>query len=209
MSKKREILHERKPILLGLLLMAFVYAAIAATRTFGADNKLEFVALAGLILSWLPILWGTVLLRKERPEFEYAFLISIVSLVAIFVQTGLGVKNFLNNMEEQTFIQFDVMFFGYIALLGMVALYRMMMKGISGLAGEKSDKKNTPAEWKTVWLVGLIIIFAGTLFIPIATLFPNIIGKLLTGLVVLIVVGTELYWCRFINSSAQALQKKR
>lgn len=208
MSKKREILHERKPILLGLLLMAFVYAVIAATRTFGADNKLEFVALAGLILAWLPILWGTLMLRKQRPEFEYAFIVSIVSLVAIFVQTGLGIKNFLNNMEEQTFIQFDVMFFGYIALLGMVAIYRMMMKGIGGLAGEKSGN-NTPAEWKTVWLVGLIIIFAGTLFIPIATLFPNVIEKILAGLVILIVVGTELYWCRYINDSAQALQKKR
>ncbi len=208
MSKKREILHERKPILLGLVLMALVYAAIAASRTFGADNKLEFVALAGLIVSWLSILWGTLMLRKERPEFEYAFIVSIISIVALFAQTGLGIKNFLNNMEEQTFIQFDVMFFGYIALLGMVALYRMMMKGIDGLVADKSDK-SAPMEWKTVWLVGLIIIFAGTLFIPLATLFPSIIEKVLAGLVILIVIGTELYWCRYINKSALALQKKR
>lgn len=208
MSKKREILHGLKPILLGLLLMALVYAAIAATRTFGADNKLEFVALAGLILAWLPVLLGTLILRKERPEFEYAFIVSIVSLVALFAQTGLGLKNFLNNMEEQTFIQFDVMFFGYIGLLGMVILYRMMMKGISGLSGEKSDKTKS-AEWKTVWLVGLIIIFAGTLFIPVATLFSETIEKIMAGTVILIVVGTELYWCRYINKGARALQKKR
>ncbi len=208
MSNKREILHERKPILLGLMLMAFVYAVIAAARTFGADNKLEFVALAGLILSWLPILWGTLMLRKEKPVFEYAFIVSIVSLVALFAQTGLGIKNFLDNMGEQTFIQFDVMFFGYIALLGMVAVYRMMMKGIDVLAAEKSDK-TASAEWKTVWLVGLIIIFAGTLFIPLATLFPSVIEKVLAGLVILVVVGTEMYWCRYINMSARALQKKR
>lgn len=208
MSNKREILHERKPILLGLMLMAFVYAVIAAARTFGADNKLEFVALAGLILSWLPILWGTLMLRKEKPVFEYAFIVSIVSLVALFAQTGLGIKNFLDNMEEQTFIQFDVMFFGYIALLGMVAVYRMMMKGIDVLAAEKSDK-TASAEWKTVWLVGLIIIFAGTLFIPLATLFPSVIEKVLAGLVILVVVGTEMYWCRYINMSARALHKKR
>jgi hypothetical protein len=84
----------------------------------------------------------------------------------------------------------------------------MMMKGISRLSGEKSDKKTTE-EWKTVWLVGLIIIAAGTLFIPIATLFPNIIEQILAGLVILVVIGTELYWCRYINRSAQALQKKR
>lgn len=208
MSKKREILRERKPILLGLLLMAIVYAIIAAARTFGADNKLEFVALAGLILSWLPILWGTVMLRKERPEFEFAFIVSIVSLVALFAQTGLGIKNFLDNMAEQTFIQFDVMFFGYIALLGMVITYRMMMKGIAGLSGEKSDKHSS-AEWKTVWLVGLIVIFAGTLFIPLATLFSEVIEMVLAGSVILIVVGAELYWCNFINKSALALQKKR
>jgi hypothetical protein len=207
-SKKREIMHERKPILLGLMLMAFVYAAIAATRTFGADNKLEFVALAGLIVAWLPILWGTLMLRKERPEFETAFIISIVSLVALFVQTGMGIKNFLNNMDEQTFIQFDVMFFGYIALLGMVALYRMMMQGIHRLAGEKADK-NSAAEWKTLWLVGLIIIFAGTLFIPITSLFSSIIKMVLASIVILIVLGTELYWCGYINKSAQSLLKKR
>lgn len=208
MSKKREILHGLKPVLLGLLLMALVYGAIAAARTFGADNKLEFVALAGLILAWLPVLLGTLTLRKEKPEFEYAFIISIVSLVGLFAQTGLGLKNFLNNMEEQTFIQFDVMFFGYIALLGMVILYRMMMKGISGLSGEKSDKTKS-AEWKTVWLVGLIIIFAGTLFIPVATLFSETIEKIMAGIVILIVMGTELYWCRYINKATHALQKKR
>jgi len=207
-SKKREILHERKPILLGLMMMAFVYAAIAVARTFNADNKLEFVALAGLILSWLPVLWGSLMLRKSRPEFETAFIISIASLVALFIQTGLGIKNFLDNMEEQTFIQFDVMFFGYIALLGMVIIYRKMMKGIDGLAGGKSDK-DTPSEWKTVWLIGLIVIFAGTLFIPIATLFSGIIEKALAGIVIVIVVGAELYWCRYINKSALALSKKR
>ncbi|MBV5342649.1 hypothetical protein JZU68_03215, partial [bacterium] len=74
-------------------------------------------------------------------------------------------------MEEQTFIQFDVMFFGYIALLGMVVLYRMMMKGINVISGEKSEEKATE-EWKTIWLVGMIIIAAGTLFIPISALFP-------------------------------------
>ena len=207
-SKKQEILHGYKPVLLGLLLMALVYAAIAATRTFGTDNKLEFVALAGLVLAWLPVLLGTLMMRKERPEFQFAFVVSIVSVVALFAQTGMGIKNFLNNMEEQTFIQFDVMFFGYIALLGMVAIYRMMMKGISKLSGSKSDKK-TSEEWKTVWLVGLIIIFAGTLFIPVATLFSDTIEKIMAGVVILIVLGTELYWCRYINKSAHALQKKR
>jgi hypothetical protein len=207
-SKKREILYERNPILLGLLMMAFVYAAIAVARTFNADIKLEFVALVGLILAWLPVLWGSLMLRKTRSEFENAFIISIVSLVALFIQTGIGIKNFLDNMAEQTFIQFDVMFFGYIALLGMVVLYRMMMKGIDGLAGGKSDKASS-AEWKTVWLVGLIVIFAGTLFIPIATFFSGIVEKLLAGVVILIVVGAELYWCRYINMSARALSKKR
>jgi hypothetical protein len=202
-NKKQEILHGYKPILLGLLLMAIVYGAIAATRTFSADNKLEFVALAGLILSWLPVLWGTLMLRKERPEFEYGFIISIVSLVALFAQTGLGIKNFLNNMEEQTFIQFDVMFFGYIALLGMVVLYRMMMKGINRMSGEKSDKK-VAEEWKTVWLVGLIIIAGGTLFIPLSALFPSIVEKIVGGLVILIIVGTELYWYQYIKRNAQA-----
>lgn len=208
MSKKREIMRERKPILLGLLIMAIFYATIAAARTFGADNKLEFVVLAGLILSWLPILWGTVMLRKERPEFEYAFIVSVLSLVALFAQTGLGIKNFLDNMAEQTFIQFDVMFFGYIALLGMVIVYRLMMKGIAGLTGEKSDKSPS-TEWKTVWLVGLIVIFAGTLFIPLAALFSDIIKIALAGLVILVVIGTELYWCNYINKLALALQKKR
>jgi undecaprenyl pyrophosphate phosphatase UppP len=207
-SKKREILHGYKLVLLGLLLMALVYAAIAATRTFGADNKLEFVALAGLIVAWLPVLLGTLMLRKESPQFEYTFIVSIVSLVALFAQTGMGIKNFLNNMEEQTFIQFDVMFFGYIALLGMVVIYRMMMRGVFGLSGGKSDKK-TSEEWKTVWLVGLIVIFAGTLFIPVATLFSSAIEKIMAGLVILIVLGAELYWCGYINKSAQALQKKR
>ncbi len=208
MNKKQEILHGHKPILLGLLLMAIVYAAIAATRTFGADTKLEFVALAGLILSWLPVLWGTLMLRKERPEFEYGFIISIVSLVALFAQTGLAIKNFLNNMEEQTFIQFDVMFFGYIALLCMVVLYRMMMKGISRLSAEKSDKQATE-EWKTIWLVGLIVIAAGTLFIPISALFPSIIEKILGGLVILVVIGTEIYWYQYIKGRARAFLKKR
>jgi hypothetical protein len=207
-SKKREIMRERKPILLGLLLMAVFYAIIAVARTFSADNKFEFVALAGLILSWLPILWGTVILRKERPEFEYAFIVSVISLVALFAQTGLGIKNFLDNMAEQTFIQFDVMFFGYIALLGMVIVYRLMMKGIVGLTGEKTDK-NPSSEWKTVWLVGLIVIFAGTLFIPLATLFSGIIKMVLAGIVILVVIGAELYWCNYVNKLALALQKKR
>lgn len=208
MSKRREILHGLKPILLGLLLMAFVYAALAAARTFGAENKMEFVALGGLILAWLPVLYGSLLLRKERPEFEYAFFTSIISLVALFAETGLGVKNFLNNMAEQTFIQFDVMFFGYIALLGMVILYRFIMKGISGLSGDKTEKKAN-SEWKTVWWVGLLIIFSGTLFIPVATLFPGAAAKIMAVAVILLVLGTELFWCRYIYKGYHALQKKR
>jgi hypothetical protein len=206
-SKKQEILHGYKLVLLGLLIMALVYAAIAATRTLGTHNKLEFVALAGLILAWVPVLLGTLMLRKKRPEFQFSVIVSIVSMVALFAQTGMGIKNFLNNMAEQTFIQFDVMFLGYIALLGMVVLYRMMMKGIHGLASEKSDKKLT-VEWKTVWLVGLIVIFAGTLFIPVATLFSDTIEKIMAGGVILIVLGAELYWCRYINKCAYSLHKR-
>lgn len=208
MSNKREIMHGRRPVLLGLLLMALVYGAVSAARTFGVDNKIEFVGLAGLVIAWLPILLGTLTLRKERPEFEYAFLGAIVSVVALFAETGLGVKNFLNNMAEQTFIQFDVMFFGYIALLGMVFVYRMMMKGMVGLATDKSDKK-IASEWKTVWLVGLIIIFAGTLFLPVATLFSAALEKIMSAILILVVMGTELYWCNYINKGAHALQKKR
>lgn len=208
MSKRRETLHGLMPVLLGLLLMAFVYAAAAAARTIGADNKIEFVALGGLILAWLPVLFGSLLLRKEKQEFEIAFYTSIVSLVALFAEAGLGVKNFLNNMAEQTFIQFDVMFFGYIGLLGMVILYRMTMKGISKTSGEKPDKK-TASEWKAVWLIGLIVIFAGTLFIPVATLFSGSLAKMMSVTVILVVLATELYWCRYIYKGYHALQKKR
>jgi hypothetical protein len=207
-SKRREVFHGLKPVLLGLLLMALVYAVAAATGTFGADNKIRFIALGGLILAWLPVVMGTLIMRKERPAFEYAFFTSVVSLVALFAETGLGMKNYLNNMGNQTFIQFDVMFFGYIALVGMMIVYRMMMKGISELSTEKADKKTT-TEWKTVWLVSLIVIFAGTLFIPVATLFSGAMEKAMTGVIVLIVIGTELYLCGYINKGYHALQKKR
>jgi len=207
-SKRREVFHGLKPVLLGLLLMALVYAVAAAAGTFGADNKIQFVALGGLILAWLPVVMGTLIMRKERPEFRYAFFASVVSVVALFAETGLGIKNYLNNMGNQTFIQFDVMFFGYIALLGMVIVYRMMMKGISGLSEEKADKKSS-SEWKTVWLVGLIVIFAGTLFIPVATLFSGAIEKIMTGVIILIVIGAELYLCGYINRGYHALQKRR
>lgn len=208
MSKKREISHGLMPVLLGLLLMALVYAVAAAARSFGVDNKIEFVALGGLILAWLPVLFGTLILRKERPEFGYAFFASIVSLVALFAETGLAVRNFLDNMKEQTFIQFDVMFLGYIALLCMVIVFRMMMKGINGLSTEKTAKKPS-SEWKTVWLVGLILIFSGTLFLPVATLFSSAIAKATSAIVILIVLGTELYWCGYINKGSHALRKKR
>jgi hypothetical protein len=207
-SRRQEILHGQMPILLGLLLMALVYAAISAVRAFGIDNKLEFVALGGLILAWASVLLGTLMMRKEKSEFEVAFYVSIVSLVALFAQTGLGVKNFLNNMAEQTFIQFDVMFFGYIALLGMVIVYRLMMKGIHGISSEKSDKK-PGNEWKSIWLVGLIVIFAGTLFIPVTTLFEGALSKVMSGVVILIVLSMELFWCQQLNKAARVLQKKR
>ena len=105
MSRKQGILHGQQPIIMGLILMALVYAAISAARTFGIDTKLEFVALGGLMVAWASVLLGTLMMRKERPEFEVAFYVSIVSLASLFVQTGLGVKNFLNNMAEQTFIR--------------------------------------------------------------------------------------------------------
>lgn len=208
MSRKQEIMHGQNPILLGLLLMALVYAAIAAARTFGIDNKLEFVALAGLIVAWLPVALGTLMLRKEKQEFEYAFFIAVVSLVALFVQTGLGLKNFLNNMAEQTFIQFDVMFFGYIALLGMVVVYRLMMKGMEGLSAEKAGKKPSN-EWKSVWLIGLIVIAAGTLFVPVTALFSGLLSKAMAGIIILVVLGAELYWCSYVNRSAHLLLRKR
>jgi hypothetical protein len=188
--------------------MALVYAAISATRTFGVDTKLEFVALGGLMIAWASVLLGTLMMRKETPEFEVAFYVSIVSLASLFVQTGLGVKNFLNNMADQTFIQFDVMFFGYIALLGMVIVYRMMMKGIHALSGEKTDKKAS-GEWKSIWLIGLIVIFAGTLFIPVTALFSGALSTVMAAVVILIVLGMELFWCQQVNKSARLLQKKR
>ena len=208
MSRRQEILHGQKPIFLGLLLMAIIYAAISALSIFGVDNRVEFVALGGLILAWLPVLFGTLQLRKEKLEFKYAFYLSIGSLVALFAQTGLGIKNFLNNMDAQTFIQFDVMFFGYIAFLGMMVLYRLMMKGLNILFAENAQSAPT-GEWKSVWLIGLIIIFAGTLFIPVTTLFGGVIAKLMAGVVILIVLGTEMYLCGYINKSANALQKRR
>lgn len=208
MSRRQEIVHGQKPIILGLLLMAIVYAAIAGLRTFGIDNRVEFVALGGLVLAWLPILFGTLQLRKEKPEFEYAFYLSIISLVALFAQTGFGIRNFLNGMKEQTFIQFDVMLFGYIAFLGMIVLYRLMMKGLSDLNAEKTESKPT-VEWKSIWLIGLIIIFAGTLFIPVTTLFAGVISKLMAAVVILMVLVTEMYLCGYINKSAHALQKRR
>jgi hypothetical protein len=207
-SRKREQLHGKKPVLTGLLLMALVYGGVEASRAFGTFNKIEFVVLGGLILAWIPVLLGTLTLRKERPEFEYAFYGAAVSVVALFAQSGLGLKNFLDNMGEQTFIQLDVMFFGYIALLGMVFVYRMMMKGINGQAGEGSGKKAS-TEWKTVWLVGLIVIFAGLLFLPLAGLFSLAVEKIVTAVIVLVIMGTELYWCGYINRGALALEKKR
>jgi hypothetical protein len=207
-SRKQGILHGQQPIILGLILMALVYAAISAARTFGIDTKLEFVALGGLILAWASVLLGTLMMRKERPEFDVAFYVAIVSLASLFVQTGLGVKNFLNNMADQTFIQFDVMFFGYIALLGMVIVYRMMMKGIHALSAEKADKK-VGGEWKSVWLAGLIVIFAGTLFIPVTSLFSGALSKGMAGVIILLVLGMELFWCQQVSKAAGLLHKKR
>lgn len=208
MSRKQGILHGQQPVLLGLILMALVYAAISAARTFGVDTKLEFVALGGLMIAWASVLLGTLMMRKETPEFEVAFYVSIVSLASLFVQTGLGVKNFLNNMADQTFIQFDVMFFGYIALLGMVIVYRMMMKGIHALSVEKTDKKAS-GEWKSIWLIGLIVIFAGTLFIPVTALFSGALSTVMAAVIILIVLGMEFFWCQQVNKSARLLQKKR
>jgi hypothetical protein len=202
------LLHGKKPVLTGLLLMALVYGGVEAARAVGTYNKVEFVALAGLILSWIPILLGTLTLRKERHEYEYAFYAAVVSVVALFAQTGLGLKNYLNNMGDQTFFQFGVMFFGYIALLGMVFVYRMMMKGIYSQIEEGSGKK-APAEWKTVWMVGLIVIFAGILFLPLAGLFSSAIEKIVSAVIILIVLVTQVYWCGYINKGALALQKKR
>lgn len=208
MSKKHEVLHGLKPVLLGLLLMALVYAVASAASAFGADNKIQFVALGCLILAWLPVVMGTLILRKEQQAFGYAFFASIVSVLALFAETGLGLKNYLNNMGNQTLIQFDVMFFGYIALVGMMIVYRMTMKGISECSSAKSEKTSS-AEWKTAWLIGLIVIFAGTLFIPVATLFSGVIEKIVTGLMILVVIGGELYLCGYINRGYHALQKKR
>ena len=208
MSRKRELLHGKKPVLTGLLLMALVYGGVQAARVFGTYNKIEFAALAGLILSWVPILLGTLTLRKERHEYEYAFYAAVVSVVALFGQTGLGLKNYLNNMGDQTFFQFGVMFLGYIALLGMVFVYRMMMKGVYS-QGEEGSGKKASAEWKTVWMVGLIVIFAGILFLPLAGLFSSAIEKIVSAVIILIVLGTQFYWCGYINKGALALQKKR
>ena len=207
MNKQKSVLHGLKPVIIGLLLMAVVYAGAAGARVFGASNKIEFLAIAGLGVAWLAALAGTFLLRKTRPEFEYAFFTSIVSIVALVTQGGMGVKNYLNNMQEQSFIQIDVMLFGYIALLGMVILYRLLMQGIAGLMADKHA--GAGSDWKSTWIIGLVLIFAGTLFLPVATMFAGTVKLILSAVVILAIIIVEIYLCMYITRSGNKLQKKR
>jgi hypothetical protein len=207
-NKRQSVLHGLKPAIMGLLLMALVYAGAAGARAFGAGNKIEFLAIAGLGVAWLVALAGTFLLRKTRPEFEYAFFTSIVSIVALITQGGMGAKNYLNNMQEQSFIQIDVMLFGYIALLGMVVLYRLLMKGIAGLIADKHEGK-AGLDWKPSWIIGLVLIFAGTLFLPVATMFAGTVKLILSAAVILLMIIVEIYLCMYITRSGKKFQKKR
>ncbi len=208
MNKRQSVLHGLKPTIIGLLLMAVVYAGAAGARVFGASNKIEFLAIAGLGVAWLAALAGTFLLRKTRPEFEYAFFTSIVSIVALVTQGGMGAKNYLNNMQEQSFIQIDVMLFGYIALLGMVILYRLLMQGMAGLMADKHAGE-AGSDWKSTWITGLVLIFAGTLFLPVATMFAGTVKLILSAVVILVIIIVEIYLCTYITRSGNKLQKKR
>jgi len=207
-SKNQNILKGIKPALWGLILMALVYAGAAAARTFGGSNKVEVAAIAGLGLAWLIVMAGTFFLRKVRPEFEYAFFASIVSVIALLTQGGLGIKNHLNNMNEQSFIQIDVMFFGYIALLAMIIVYRLLMQGLAGEISENKDGKNA-YDWKSTWVISLVLIFAGTLILPIASLFGSTTKLALSAVVILIILIVEVNLCLNILNGAKKLQKKR
>lgn len=208
MSKNQNTSRGIKTALWGLILMALVYAGASAGRIQGADNKVEVAAIAGLGVSWLIVMAGTFLARKERPEFEYAFFASIVSVISLLAQGGLGIKNYFSNMDAQSFIQIDVMFFGYIALLAMVIVYRLLMRGLAGILSESQNGKDA-YDWKSAWAVSLVLIFAGTLVLPVVTLLGATVKLALSAVVILLIVVVEVNLCLNIMRNAKKLQKKR
>ena len=208
MKKSRQIAQGIQPILLGFMVMAVAYLGVAAGRILELGNKMEFAGVAVVMLGWCFIGLGSFFLKKEKAEFTAVFYFSAASLLSLAVQGGLAVLHHHQNMGDQTFIQFDVMFFGYIGLLCMMGAYRIMMK-IMAETTEKSSTAKKTRDWKGIWVVCLVIIFAGTLFLPLAMMFSTAVSYLLTALIALVVFGTEAYLCLFIQRGYQAKLKKR
>ena len=206
MKKKHNILQGIKPAVMGLAFMALVYAGAAALRIPGIDNKFEFAGVAGLCLAWLPIIYGMYLIRREAPAFRSAFALAAAGLLASILQGGLAAWRFLGGMGEQTFLQFEVLFAGYLALLAMLAVYRTLLKGIA--AWSSVDKEKPQTDWKGGFMAALVLILAATLFLPLASMFDGAVKLAAFGGAILIILLSELYLCWAVSKGANALSAK-
>ena len=206
MKKKHNILQGIKPAVLGLAFMALVYAGAAALRIPGIDNKFEFAGVAGLCVAWLPVIYGTFLIRREAPSFNTAFMLAVSGLLASVLEGGLAAWRFLGGMGEQTFLQIEVLFAGYLALLAMFGVFAALLKGVA--AWGAVDKENPKADWKAGFVAALVLVMAATLFLPLASMFDGTIKLAAFAGAILIILLSELYLCWAVSRGAKPLAAK-
>lgn len=200
MKKKHNILRGMRPAVLGLALMAAVYAGTAALRIPGIDNKFEFAGAAGIALAWLPVLYGLFLIRRERVQFRTAMFMAAGGVLAAGLHGALAGWRFLGGMGEQTFLQVEVMFFGYLSFLAMMCVYWLLLKGIA--AWNAVDQEKPAGDWKGGYLAALVLIFAATLYLPLASMFDGALRLGTSGAAIAIIFFSELYLCLAVLRSA-------
>lgn len=205
MKKKHNILQGIKPAVLGLTLMALVYAGTAALRIPGIDNKFEFAGVAGLCLAWMPIIYGAFRIRREAPSLHSAYVVAVLGLLAAVLQGGLAAWRFLSGMGEQTFLQIEVLFAGYLSLLAMLGVFRLLLKGEAAWASVDREKPKT--DWKGGYMAALVLILAATLFLPLASMFDGMVKIAAFAGAILIILLSELYLSWAVSRGAKALSE--
>ena len=192
----------------GLVIIALNTLALQAVRMFEVLNFAEFAYIGVMILAWIIIFLGTNSIRKYSPCFRRVNFLSMIMIIIVIIEVFLALRNYKNNMGNQIFIDFSVMFMNYLTILGMFYAYYKLLQGVAFLAKQNQGIK-TALKCEKKGIGSFVIIIFCYILIPVSGMFSIYTEYIATSVLGLIALGIQLNLCMLLLAGFDVLRGRK
>lgn len=187
-------------ILAGLLLIAFDIAVLELVRVAGYYLVSEGLTILIMGFGFYLVFRGVIPLREGAIEYQKIYVTSIACMVLMFLQLALTLINVMKSLGYQAFIDITTVFIWYVAIMGMLYIYFLLMSRNS-----VTEMKMGTASKSTLhsgnWIKTYLLILIALALLPFMKVFWLPLTWVLTIILAIVFIWPQLTMCGWIGAA--------